>query len=153
MNLASAYLSRPSTQRILRRKPGQEGFSLIELVVVIAVLAVLIVVALPNFQGVTDDAAVAAGKKFLVDGLAECKVLLTRDPSGAPQITPPTINGGTFAPNVKTACPKASGAQALKFTPSLGSIPEFEIDLYSGVKKCTVRDATAAPYGCVSGTW
>ena len=48
MNLLTAYLTRPATQRILRKKPGQEGFTLIELVVVIAILAVLIVVALPK---------------------------------------------------------------------------------------------------------
>ena len=55
MSLLQAYLRNPRTQRVLSRKPGEKGFSLIELVVVIAVLAVLIVIALPNFQGVTDD--------------------------------------------------------------------------------------------------
>ena len=44
------YLSNPRTQRVLTRKPGEKGFSLIELVVVIAMLAVLIVIALPNFK-------------------------------------------------------------------------------------------------------
>ena len=66
MSLLQAYLRNPRTQRVLSRKPGEKGFSLIELVVVIAVLAVLIVIALPNFQGVTDDAAASAGKKWLV---------------------------------------------------------------------------------------
>ena len=41
MRLLKAYLHNPNTQRILNRKPGDKGFSLIELVVVVAVLAVL----------------------------------------------------------------------------------------------------------------
>ena len=41
MSLLQAYLQNPSTRRVLNRKPGEKGFSLIELVVVIAVLAVL----------------------------------------------------------------------------------------------------------------
>ena len=94
MSLFQAYLSNPRTQRVLSRKPGEKGFSLIELVVVIAVLAVLIVIALPNFQGVTDDAAASAGKKYLVDAFTECTVARTRGLTAT--ITPPTINGGTL---------------------------------------------------------
>ena len=67
MNLLTAYLTRPATQRIMRKKPGQEGFSLIELVVVIAVLAILAVIALPNFQGVTQSASAQSMKTALAD--------------------------------------------------------------------------------------
>jgi len=38
MSLLQAYLQNPRTRRTLSRKPGEKGFSLIELVVVIAVL-------------------------------------------------------------------------------------------------------------------
>ena len=40
MNILQAYLQNPRTQRALALKPGEKGFSLIELVVV-AVLAIL----------------------------------------------------------------------------------------------------------------
>ena len=63
MNLLQAYLQNPRTQRALSRKPGEKGFSLIELVVVIAVLAVLTAIALPNFLNQTKKAAATEAKQ------------------------------------------------------------------------------------------
>jgi len=160
MNLATAYLSKPSTQRILSRKPGQEGFSLIELVVVIAVLAVLVAVALPNFLGVQDDGAVAAGKKFLTDGLTECNIARTRGTAN-PTIRVPGINGGAWstgagavANNATVACPTDSAAAGatLTFTPTVAANPIFNINLVTGAKTCS----RAALFNCsaaANGTW
>ena len=130
MSLLQAYLRNPRTQRALSRKPGDKGFSLIELVVVIAVLAVLIVIALPNFQGVTDDAAASAGKKWLVDAFTQCSVARTRGQSATTYVTAPLINGGVFNPAVRTQCPATSnGAPNILFTPGLSTIPTFTINL------------------------
>jgi len=151
MTLLQAYLSNPRTRRVLSKKPGQAGFSLIELVVVIAVLAVLIVVALPRFQGVTDDAAASAGKKYLVDVYAECTVARARGLSVS--VTAPAINGGAFTTIAQTACPVAAAAFVQTFTPALGTIPSFSIDLYSGAKTCNLRNNLPS-YGCsAAGVW
>jgi len=68
----SRYLNDSRVRKVLNRKPLDEGFSLIELVVVIAVLAILAAVALPNFLGVQKDGQIAAAKNTLATVVKEC---------------------------------------------------------------------------------
>ena len=74
MELLADFLRKDKVKQILNSRPGDEGFSLVELVVVIAVLSILSAVAIPAFQGVQDRAKASAVKNGLVNGVKECIV-------------------------------------------------------------------------------
>lgn len=75
MTLVEIFIKNKRVQKTLSTKPGEEGFSLIELVVVIAVLAILSAVAIPAFNGVQANARASAVKNGLVNGIKECVIL------------------------------------------------------------------------------
>ena len=81
MTTFKAYLSSRKVQKVLSKRPGEEGFSLIELVVVIAVLAILAAVAIPAFNGIQNDAKASAVKSGMANGIKECLVRQARGQS------------------------------------------------------------------------
>ena len=94
------FIAHPRIQKTLNTKPGEEGFSLIELVVVVAVLAILAAVALPNFLGVQKDAQVATAKNTLATIVKECVTSSLRGTGtswASIQSTQGKINGFTLA--------------------------------------------------------
>ena len=75
MDILRAYLSQKSIQKTLNKRPGDKGFSLVELVVVIAVLAILSAIAIPAFTQIQVRARTSAVKNGLVNGIKECIVV------------------------------------------------------------------------------
>ena len=100
MTLLEIFLKSKKVQKALSTKPGEEGFSLVELVVVIAVLAILSAVAIPAFNGVQANARASAVKNGLVNGVKECVILDADNKTIAPwnvvQSFKGTFNGYTL---------------------------------------------------------
>jgi len=101
------YLNDQRVKHVLSKKPFQDGFSLIELVVVIAVLAILSAVAIPAFLGVQKDGKVAAAKNTLATIVKEC---VTSDLRGtgtsfvSAQAAVGKLNGYTMVSLVGDSC-------------------------------------------------
>jgi len=156
MTLLQAYLSNPRTRRALSKKPGQTGFSLIELVVVIAVLAVLVAIALPNFLGVSDDASVRSAQQAVINALKECQAAKARGKTntsstgntfGAIALTDfdvTAVANGTATVATGTPCfDSSSGIVSLRATPKVANkFPTFTINS-QGDKSCAPGALTA----------
>ena len=121
-----------------RKKSIARGFSLIELVVVVAVLAILVAVALPNFTLITHKARVNQGKNALVTAIKECNV--TSADTGTATYTAFTVD--SFA--VSGDC-----ASGFKISPNTkGQYAEFTVSS-TGTKSCTQgSDKTTGVLGC-----
>lgn len=86
MNLLLYYVGSPRFRKAMRSKPGQKGFSLIELIIAVAVIAILSVAVLPQFQNQSERAAKATAKDILANVVKDC---------GAKMAENVTLAGGT----------------------------------------------------------
>lgn len=105
MSALQTYLSSPRTRQILSRKPGEQGFSLIELVIVVAVLAVLAAIAIPAFQNLAEDGRKAAAKSSLAQIYKECEVSKMQTGTAAHTALSAAVSGVNYTGGaVTTAC-------------------------------------------------
>ena len=165
MTILENYLKSKKVQKTLSKKPGEEGFSLIELVVVIAVLAILSAVAIPAFNGVQANARASAAKNGLVNVVKECVVLGTdtddtNDNLNNSATFAGDFNGYTFEVLATSGLTAASNGSCyqVQATPDNGATESF-FTINMGVngvavKTCTNPEgATIAP-GCNANlTW
>jgi prepilin-type N-terminal cleavage/methylation domain-containing protein len=154
MSLLKAYLATPRAQKALASKPLEDGFSLIELVVVVAVLAILSAIAIPQFSSISAQAAHAAAKNTLATVAKECAVqqaqlsatathaaiaggnnvhfattgaslaAATCGTAAAPETVCAFVNAGTAA----TYCVGAGGT---KYTGALAGVPQEPLTAFS----------------------
>ena len=162
MTPLQAYLNSPRARRALSKKPGEEGFSLIELVVVVAVLAVLSAIAIPSFTNISGKARATAAANTIATIAKECaaKIADTGVGVNATFVVPNLdgyqafqINGVTIAAGTQPQCVN-SGAISL-ISDDNTEYPDFSYDTGTGVKVCTATAAPATNRGCSGspGVW
>ena len=148
MSLLKAYMSKPSTQRVLKRKPGDKGFSLIELVVVVAVLAILAAIAVPAFMGMSEEAANAAAQSNLKGAYKECAYKIARGET--PQTYTEPTDDGYFEYSTNATGGGATNLCSLTLT----ATPVGSHTGAGGTESITINLTTGAKSGSVTGiTW
>ena len=150
MSFLKTYLNSKNIQRVLSRKPGDEGFSLVELVVVIAVLAILSAVAIPAFQGVQERAKTSAVKNGLTNGIKECIVKYGLD--GEEEFDDSQAFKGNYTGYniVKLEGDTCFAARATPTGGKTSGLPRFEI-VYDNTTGIVEKECEWSEIGCDEG--
>ena len=152
MTILENYLKSKRVQKALNTKPGQEGFSLVELVVVIAVLAILSAVAIPAFNGVQVSARASAVKNGLVNGVKECVILSSEGGDTTAQANVQSFPGNYtgYTIGVWTAGSRDNTCYNAQATPTDTSEATFWIEMDTSGNVTKGCD-NAAKKGCDTG--
>jgi len=130
MTALQAYLQNSKTRKVLIKKPGEAGFSLIELVIVVAILAILAAIGIPAFNNAQVKAREAAAKTGLATAYKECEVSKLLGIAAHTALV--TGGGVTYSGEaIATTCAAADGVVA-KAVADGGST--YTIDLSDGTK-------------------
>ena len=167
MTPLQAYLNSPRARRALSKKPGEDGFSLIELVVVVAVLAVLSAIAIPSFTNISGKARATAAANTLATMAKECAAKIADTGVGAnATFQIPALDGyrtaaraGFFMGGAEVAAGTANvqctNTVNIEFrSDDLAQYPDFIYNTATGAKTCNVTaNSAAATRGCTGGVW
>ena len=84
------------------KKMNKKGFTLIEMLVVIAIIAVLVAIIIPTVTSATDKAAAATNAANLRSVKAEITTALLSNDAAKYKITPPASTGSPYTVELQT---------------------------------------------------
>ena len=106
----SLYFSKNRSKKKILKK---NGFTLIELVIVILILIILAAISIPSFLYIIEKAEVEVAKRNLLDAFLECQIKIAEGETNPRYTIPPNTNKFQYPD---------SGTDGECFSPSSGNI-------------------------------
>jgi type IV pilus assembly protein PilA len=133
-----------------KRMKDDRGFTLIELMVVVLIIAILIAIAIPTFLGLRRRAQDRAAQSDLRNGLTAAKAYFTDDET---YVAFDAAAGETIEPSL-TWVDGAVGTAPRQVGIKLVSADQLVLEAYSasGTTFCIADDVTGADAGTYTGT-
>ena len=120
----TSFQSRLLQNALKKRNKKKNGFTLVELMVVIVIVGILSAVALPQLTSAQDRAKDSVAKSEVVNAGKECSIeLLTGDGSGFDATNYPTVTGACTAGGVLTGTSTGSTANVFTVTMTTDGLP------------------------------